>query len=272
MELTLKAGEFYGRTSQALLASGFRFTEKLYSSRATLPRHAHELPHFCFVLTGNYQENIGGRTFARAPATLVFYPPDVSHGEEHFTNGRHFLVEIDLTSLQRVKEYGARLREPVLLVGAPSIWLAARMYREFSERDTFSPLILESISTELLIAASRKEMPTSERKPPSWLKSIKECLRETFSEPPDLKELGEAVNIHPTHIARVFRQFEHCTVGDYIREVRINYARHRMLESNDSLVEIALAAGFADQTHFTRSFKRVTGMTPKEFRRMFVTR
>jgi AraC family transcriptional regulator len=45
-----------------------------------------------------------------------------------------------------------------------------------------------------------------------------------------------------------------------------------MLGSNVPLVEIALAAGFADQTHFTRSFKRITGMTPTEFRRLFAAR
>jgi AraC family transcriptional regulator len=45
-----------------------------------------------------------------------------------------------------------------------------------------------------------------------------------------------------------------------------------MLGSNEPLVEIALTAGFADQTHFTRSFKRVTGMTPTEFRRIFTAR
>jgi AraC family transcriptional regulator len=70
----------------------------------------------------------------------------------------------------------------------------------------------------------------------------------------------------------VFRQFERCTVGDYIREVRIDYARKQMLATNEPLVEIALAAGFADQTHFTRSFKRITGMTPTEFRRLFAGR
>jgi AraC family transcriptional regulator len=45
-----------------------------------------------------------------------------------------------------------------------------------------------------------------------------------------------------------------------------------MLGSKEPLVEIALAAGFADQTHFTRSFKRITGMTPTEFRRIFAAR
>jgi AraC family transcriptional regulator len=272
MELKLKAGQFYGRTSQTLSASGFRFTEKAYSSRATLPTHAHELSHFCFVLAGSYKEKIAGKFFERAPAALVYYPPDVSHGEEHSTSGRHFLVEIDFKGLEKVREYGASLSEPVLLQSPSSLWLAARMYREFTERDGFSALVLESISTELLIAASRQYTEQVERKPPPWLQTVKEFLRENFSEPPGLDELAKAAGVHPTHLARVFRQFERRTVGEYVREVRIEYARQRMLTGSEALVEIALAAGFADQTHFTRSFKRVTGMTPSEFRRTFATR
>jgi AraC family transcriptional regulator len=272
MELKLKAGQFYGTTSQSLAANGFRFTEKAYASRARLPTHAHELSHFCFVLAGNYTEKIAGRFFERAPAALVYYPPDVSHGEEHFTSGRHFLVEIDFKSLETVRDYGARLSEPVLLDTNSSFWLANRMYKEFCERDGFSGLALESIATELLIATSRRDSHPAERRPPAWLHTVKDFLRENFSEPPGLNELAKAVDVHPTHLARVFRQFERCTVGSYIREVRIDYARQRMIGSNDSLVEIALAAGFADQTHFTRSFKRITGMTPSEFRRLFARR
>ena len=269
MKLKLKAGEFYGVTSQSLSANGFRFTEKSYQSQARLPTHAHELSHFCFVLAGNYSEKIGSTSFERAPAALVYYPPDVSHGEEHFTNGRHFLVEVDSQSLQTVRDYGVSLNDPALLDTSASLWLANRMYKEFSERDEFSAIALESIATELLIAAARKDRLKSERIPPPWLRRVKEFLRENFSEPPGLSSLAQAVEVHPTHLARVFRQFERCTVGDFIREVRIDYARRRLLESNTPLVEIALGAGFADQTHFTRSFKRVTGITPTEFRRLF---
>jgi len=272
MDRKLKAGQFYGTTSQSLTANGFRFTEKAYSSRATLPTHAHELPHFCFVLAGNYSERIAGKFFERRPQALIYYPPDVSHGEEHFTRGRHFLVEIDFKTLETIRDYGARLNEPVLLSGDSSRWLAIRMYKEFTERDEFSSIALESISTELLIAASRGASRKAERNPPPWLERVKEFLRENFSEPPCLDDLAKAVNVHPTHLARVFRQFEHCTIGDYVRQARINYARSRILDSNDALVEIALAAGFADQTHFTRSFKRITGMTPMEYRRSFTSR
>jgi AraC family transcriptional regulator len=272
MELKLKAGQFYGTTSQALSANGFRFTEKAYLSRATLPLHAHELSHFCLVLAGSYNERIAGKGFERGPMALVYYPPDVSHAEEHFTDGRHFLVEIDSQALERITEYGADLCEPLFIGNHSSLWLAARMYREFSERDRFSSLVLESIATELLIAASRQYTSRAERKPPPWLERVKEYLRDNFSAPPSLAELAKAVDIHPTHLARVFRQFERCTVGDYIREARINYARQRILSSNDTLVEISLSAGFADQTHFNRSFKRITGMTPTEFRRTFAGR
>ena len=272
MELRLKAGHFYGETSQALAANGLRFTEKAYVSRAMLPSHAHELSHFCFVLAGSYQENLAGRTFAREPATLVFYPPDTSHGEEHFSDGRHFLVEIDCRNLDRVREYGALLNEPVSFSGDAPLWLAARMYHEFTTRDGFSGLVLESIATELMVHASRRHGNQGERTPPRWLKYVKEFLTENFAEPPRLTEIAAAAGVHPTHLARAFRQFAGCTIGDYVRTARITFARRRMLESADPLVEIALAAGFADQTHFTRSFKRVTGMTPTQFRSVFASR
>jgi AraC family transcriptional regulator len=270
--MKLKAGQFYGKTSQTFSANSFRFTEKSYSSVTKLPSHAHEFSHFCFVLSGNYKEKIGSQLFEREPATLVFYPPDVSHAEEHFTNGRHFLVEIDFKGLERVREYGASLNEPALLNDDSTLWLAARMYKEFSERDEFSALALESISIELLIAASRKRSKPAESKPPLCLEKAKEFLHDNFSTSIGLNELAKSAGVHPTHLARVFRQFENCTAGDYVRRIRIENARNRILSTNESLVEIALETGFADQTHFTRSFKRVTGMTPTEFRRLFKSR
>lgn len=269
MGLRLKAGEFYGETSQALVASGFRFTEKVYPTHLQIPKHSHELSHFCFVLSGNYEEQIERKLDERTPTNLVYYPPDVSHAEKHHSNGKHFLVEIDAGNLDRLRDYGALLNEPLTMFSNESLSLAARMYREFCVRDVFSSLALESITTELLIFASRRQVNKKERKRPLWLEKTKDVLRENYQETLTLNELADFVGVHPTHLARVFRQFEHCTIGDYIRQVRIEKARKMMISSNQSLVEIALNTGFADQTHFTRTFKNITGMTPKEFRNIF---
>jgi AraC family transcriptional regulator len=272
MGLKLKAGQFYGDTAQALISNGFSFTEKRYSSKVKLPVHAHELAHFCFVLAGNYKEKIGFKDSQRAPSALVFYPPDVSHSEEHLVEGRHFLVEIDARGLEKVRQYGGRLNEPVVLGDKLQSWLVVRMYKEFRERDKFSALALESLVTELLIEASRQEHPVREHKPPRWLKRVKEFLHENVVIPPNLNESAQAAGVHPTHLARVFRRFEGCTIGDYIRKIRIEQACQKILVSDDSLVEIALETGFADQTHFTRTFRRVAGITPTEFRNIFKRR
>lgn len=272
IDMKLQAGQFYGKTAKTLCADGFRFTEKNYSSDTNIPLHSHELAHFCFVLSGSYDERIEKRDFERKPTALVYYPPDVSHAEEHHSNGRHFLVEIDFKGLEKVREYGVRLDEPVILGGESSLWLATRMYKEFIVRDRFSSLALESITTELLVAASRQSCKRTEKKPPRWLERVREYLHENFSSSIGLNELAKIAEVHPTHLARVFRQYEKCTAGDYIRKIRIDEARRKMISSKQSLVEIALETGFSDQSHFTRSFKNITGMTPTEYRRTFKSR
>ena len=121
MGLRLKAGEFYGQTSQALTAHGYRFTEKAYPNHLQIPKHSHELSHFCFVLSGNYEERIERKFDERNPTNLVYYPPDVSHAEKHHSNGKHFLVEIDAGSLDRVRDYGADLNEPLAMFSHESL-------------------------------------------------------------------------------------------------------------------------------------------------------
>jgi AraC family transcriptional regulator len=272
MSLKLKAGEFYGETSKAALANGFRFTQKGYPDRLQIPKHSHELSHFCFVLSGTYREQIARKDDERKPTNLVYYPLDVSHAEQHHSNGAHFLVEIDAKNLARVEDYGAKLSEPMALSGDESLWIATRMYREFCQRDNYSALALESLTNELLIFASRQNLKINERKRPLWLEKAIEILRENFAEQFNLGDLASFVGVHPTHLARVFRRFERCTMGDYIRKIRIENARQQIISSGDSLVDIALNTGFADQAHFTRSFKNLVGMTPKEFRNIFKNR
>jgi AraC family transcriptional regulator len=270
--MKLEAGQFYGKTAGTLVTDSFRFTEKAYSETLHIPFHSHELAHFCFVLAGNYAEKVGRSDFERAPSALVYYPPDVTHTEKHFSNGQHFLVEIEGRGLEKVREYGVRLDEPCVLGGADSVGLATRMYREFSHRDRFSTLALESLTTELLVAASRQTTRSSETRPPRWLELVVEFLRENYANAVGLGELAKIADVHPTHLARVFRQFKNCTAGEYVRRLRIEKACRKMIETDRTLVEIALETGFSDQAHFSRSFKTNTGMTPKEYRRLFKIR
>ena len=56
------------------------------------------------------------------------------------------------------------------------------------------------------------------------------------------------------------------SVGEYRRRRRLDYARRKLADPRLSLAEVAIDAGFADQSHLTRAFRRVTGVTPGQYR------
>ena len=68
-------------------------------------------------------------------------------------------------------------------------------------------------------------------------------------------------------LARGFRKAYGCSVGAYLRRLRLARAAERLAESEYTLAEIALEAGFADQSHFSNLFRRETGVSPSAFRR-----
>jgi AraC family transcriptional regulator len=64
----------------------------------------------------------------------------------------------------------------------------------------------------------------------------------------------------------VFRDFYGKSPGEYLRQLRLDWAEAQMRITDAPLSQIALQAGFADQSHFTRTFKRHTGLTPGKYR------
>ena len=79
--------------------------------------------------------------------------------------------------------------------------------------------------------------------------------------------IARTVGVHPVYLAQVFRQVYGCTISAYLCRRRLEYACAELRYSRAPIAEIALTAGFYDQGHFSRTFKRVLGLTPSEYRR-----
>jgi AraC family transcriptional regulator len=247
--------------------AGFRLVETVYPSGLKMAAHSHDPAFFSFVLGGVYTERYGRQARTCAPSLLIFHPPDGAHAVAFHNDVRIFRVEIKQHMLAFMREHSARLmREPVDFRGGLTSCLALRLYTEFKRLDEFSPLAIEGLVLELVAESSRNASQTSESRRPRWLEQAREILHEQCADTPALSRLAEEVGVHPIYLARSFRKHYRCTVGEYVRRLRIETACREISVSHKSLSEIASATGFCDQSHFSNTFKRYIGMTPAEFR------
>jgi AraC-like DNA-binding protein len=150
--------------------------------------------------------------------------------------------------------------------------LMARLNTELAQQDALSPMVIEGLMLELIAATSRSFTPAVDREHPVWLAKVDGLLQTNFAAPLTLTDIAARSGVHPTHLARAFRQHYGCTVGERIRQLRVEESCQLLLSTETPLSEIALAAGFYDQSHFSRCFRQLRGVTPSEFRAANQTR
>jgi len=142
--------------------------------------------------------------------------------------------------------------------------LGRRIAVELQAREVSWGLATEGLVLQLIATAGRAAVSKA-REP--WLRSARDLLHERVPDVPgSLTELAAAVGVHPAHLARCFRREYGQTVGEYARALRLEWAAEQLALDDAPLAEIALRAGFADQSHFTRAFRRHAGVPPGRYR------
>ncbi|NOT64050.1 MAG: helix-turn-helix transcriptional regulator [Acidobacteria bacterium] len=102
---------------------------------------------------------------------------------------------------------------------------------------------------------------------PAWLEEARQMLDRDFRERLTTAHIARTVGVHPVYLAQMFRKHFACGVIEYIARRRIAYACRELRNSGVPIADIAIAAGFYDQGHFSRTFKRILGITPSVYRR-----
>jgi AraC family transcriptional regulator len=266
----LEPGCSNGKVLKSFDTAGFIMTEVAYSARGRLSEHCHENAHFCFVLQGTYLESDNEGEMQCKPLTLTFRPPGEIHKDTfHNQEVRVFTIEIPPRWIERLQQDSIYLRRSINFQGGLITRLSDRLVKEVHRMDTAASLIIEGLTLEIMAETARHSAQNVERTIPHWLKRAKDLLHARFSENLTLEKIASEVGVHPIHLASVFRQKYHCTVGEYIRGLRIEYACLEIEKGEMPLAFIALEAGFANQGHFSTTFKRQTGMTPHSYRNSF---
>jgi AraC family transcriptional regulator len=264
----LPPGCLHGRAIKRLDVSGLILTETEHSARSRLPRHAHENSYFCFVLRGHYTEYCGSKEIACKPSMLAFRASGVIHEDVlHDAVCRVFVLEIPPRWLERLRENSLTLKTTQEFHGGRLPQLFARLNREFHKTDSAAELAIEGLALGIMAEGARQSSTGPSRTTPFWLKRAREMVFEHFLTTLTLAQIAAEVGVHPVHLATAFRQQFGVTVGECVRQLRIEHACTE-LKGNLPLAAIAQRAGFADQSHFSRTFKTHLGTTPAKYRRM----
>src|SRR5206468_7519190 len=131
-------------------------------------------------------------------------------------------------------------------------------------------LSVESLLSELIAAATRAPVHKI-NDAPAWLTRITQKLSDEFCARLTLDDLSDEVGVHPVHLSRVFRRFIGEGIGEHVHRLRVRAACEQMRVPEMTMAEISLNLGFSDQSHFTRAFRRVTGISPGRFRQILAS-
>jgi len=199
--------------------------------------------------------------------SVSFLGAGETHSDHFYSPGvRCFIIDVGPSWIEHAKEYGVRLYGSANYEGGLLSHLALKAYAEFCKKDKPSQLAIEGLGLELMAEASRHPHSKLDRSAPVWLRRAREMLHAHFSEALTHRQIASSVGVHPVHLAREFRRHYKCTIGEYVRRLKIDYACLQLSDSHASLHQIALSAGFFDQSHFARTFKQIMGVTPGNYR------
>jgi AraC family transcriptional regulator len=124
---------------------------------------------------------------------------------------------------------------------------------------------LQLLLLELLNPSVRTN---SYNKLPLWVKTLEQVLHDRWNENISLQELAILSGVSPITISKQFPFYFNDTLGCYMRKLKIEKALSLIKSTNLRLTEVAFECGFADQSHFIRTFKQLTGFLPKSFRKL----
>jgi AraC family transcriptional regulator len=266
MKSQMGNGNYFGSASPVHHVSGLRLTERTYPAHFKTPQHSHPEAYFCLILDGISTQSFGPKSRTREPLTTTFYPPNELQSETFGSGGgRIFNVEIDSRWLSHFREHSVIGEESKGFQGGSVGWLMRKLYHEFRRFDQASALMIEGLTFEIIAEASRRSALRVSHTS-LWLDQARDILHDQFATNLSLAGIAKLVGVHPVYLASSFRRKYHCTMGEYRQRLRIEFACRELAKPQHSLAQIALAAGFANQAHFSKTFKRLTGMTPASYR------
>ncbi len=217
--------------------------------------HAHPWMGVTLVVSGQFQDMTEGRTAVCRPLTLVVKPDGAEHETRVGPDGAlSIYFELAPTGVRRLAELGLEIGRCGYFGAGPATAALLGLLRpeDPGSPSRISDVLADAILTRRVDASAIDTVATSE-----FAKGI---LRATT------REAATAAAMHPVSFSRLFRRATGVAPSRWRLQQRIAHAAAALAGGLDSIALIADAAGFADQAHLCRMFRRETGLTPGQYR------
>lgn len=258
------------RRTADLTKGRIRLVEHDWPENVRTPAEHRDTAHICFLSRGAFEERRARSSVWRVAPNVRVSPIGDAHACCYGSVGGRCLVIEPLPALtphDRVPSPS----EPTIFRDERIIELAERVYAEMrtDSPKPVSGLVIESIALEVLAQSARWGRRRADRHSPTWLSQLQDYLASDLAVVPELSTLASMAGVHRVHVARAFREHLGCTVGDYVRRLRVRRACELLTRTSVPLTEVAMQAGFFDQSHMTRVLKSFLGVTPAALRREY---
>jgi AraC-like DNA-binding protein len=262
--LVLPSGQRYGTLRNDWSRDGLGLFEIGYAPGLRMRRHEHEWCRCVLVMNGGVEHRVV-RDSVHGRQSVVVVPAAQPHEDAVGPAGAAcFIVEFGGSWLHRMAAaHSCNSGLPAAAARGELAGILARIRQECRRSDTASSLIVDGLLLELL---GHGERAAAASQPPGWIRTLRDSIRGRFRNRVTIAELASEAGVHPVHLCREFRRHVGCTVGTYMRRLRIEYACAELSDTDHLLVQIALDAGFSSQAHFASAFRRATSLSPRAWR------
>ena len=240
-----------------------------------VPRHWHEEYQLCLIQSGSGELWYRGIRYPTPPASLFMVHPGEVHANRCFdsfgVNYRAIFIDVELMRRLAMDVTGRDGCLPFFPTAVAFNRGTINHYLEFccaverpsSRLEKESSLL--SFIAELIVRFSENHPAVRRRGLESpAVSSARDYLVDHYAENVSLQHLARIANLSPFHFTRVFSKWYGMPPHAYQTQIRVLRAKG-LLGQGRSIVNIALGTGFADQSHLTRHFKRLTGITPGQY-------
>jgi len=264
----LLSGNFYSDQKVQLQFNDLILTDSQYHVQKPIPWHYHENAYFSYVVNGHLLEISKKQTIACVPGTLIFNNTNDPHyNKGHSKHTRYFYIELKNKWLENHGVNKENFRTHPLINNPFLTTLIRKIYEEFKINDDASQLAIEGLLLTGLGYFTR-HLKDENSKSPGWVQKIKEVIHDNQHEKVTLKLLSDHSGVHPIYISQNFHKYFKTSLSGYLRKVRVENSLVHLANKDLSLSQIAVHCGFSDQSHFTRCFKEINGITPFQYRQI----